>query len=146
MNPTTQRVPLNTPVEINERIRRETDKRIEYYRVHPDQIDRRLSELDHEWDVERLIEVEAPSMSLMGLVLGITAGRKWLLLPLFVQSMVFMHATQGWYPLLPLFRRMGIRTEKEIARERYALKVLRGDFADVDADQPDKALEMAESD
>ena len=42
--------------------------------------------------------------------------------------MVFLHAVQGWYPLLPLFRRMGIRTETEIATERYALKAIRGDF------------------
>jgi hypothetical protein len=36
---------------------------------------------------------------------------------------------KGWYPLLPAFRRMGVRTSREIARERYALKALRGDFA-----------------
>jgi hypothetical protein len=34
----------------------------------------------------------------------------------------------GWYPLMPLFRRLGIRTAREIERERYALKALRGDF------------------
>jgi hypothetical protein len=55
-------------------------------------------------------------------------GRKWLILPLFAQSMVFFHSLQGWYPLLPVFRRMGFRTGKEIAAERYALKAIRGDF------------------
>ena len=40
----------------------------------------------------------------------------------------FLHAMTGCYPLLPLFRRLGFRSPREIARERYALKALRGDF------------------
>jgi len=40
----------------------------------------------------------------------------------------FQHATQGWCPPIPVFRRMGVRTRREINRERYALKALRGDF------------------
>ena len=31
-------------------------------------------------------------------------------------------------PLHPVFRRLGIRTQREIELERYALKALRGDF------------------
>ena len=32
-------------------------------------------------------------------------------------------------------RRLGVRTRKEIDREKYALKALRGDFADVAREQ-----------
>ena len=39
-----------------------------------------------------------------------------------------LHAATGWYPLLPVFRRLGFRSAREIAGERYALKALRGDF------------------
>ena len=42
---------------------------------------------------------------------------------------------QGWYPLLPLFRRMGIRTRQEIDREKFALKTLRGDFGNSAAEE-----------
>jgi hypothetical protein len=42
-----------------------------------------------------------------------------------------MHAFSGRYPVLPVLRRMGLRTSREIARERYALKALRGDFRDM---------------
>lgn len=42
--------------------------------------------------------------------------------------MLLLHGVHGWYPLLPVFRRMGLRTRREIAAERYALKALRGDF------------------
>jgi hypothetical protein len=53
-----------------------------------------------------------------------------------------LHAFQGWYPLLPLFRRMGLRSQDEIAREMYAVKALRGDFAgtaETDADPMQRA-------
>jgi hypothetical protein len=143
VNPTTQRVPLNTANEVNERVRRETERRIAFYAAHPELIDGRLAELDREWDVERLIEVEAPTMTITGLLLGVLVNRKWLVIPLFAQCMVFLHSVQGWYPLLPVFRRMGIRTEREIAIERYALKTLRGDFADAGQDRPEQALQAA---
>jgi len=46
-------------------------------------------------------------------------------------SFCLQHALQGWCPPLTLFRRLGIRTQREIDDERTALKALRGDFADV---------------
>jgi hypothetical protein len=76
-------------------------------------------------------------MGLMGLALGITFGKRFLVLPAVVSTMLVVHATHGWYPLLPLFRRVGVRTRNEIDRERYALKALRGDFAALpSADSP----------
>jgi hypothetical protein len=131
INPTSERVRLNTSDDINEQLRHQTERRLAYYADHPEQIDQRLQELDREWDIERMIETEAPTMTITGTLLGALFGRKWLILPLFAQSMVFIHALQGFYPLLPLFRRMGFRTSKEIAAERYALKAVRGDFGDV---------------
>ena len=34
---------------------------------------------------------------------------------------VFLFGTRGLYPLLPIFRRLGVRTAREIERERYAV-------------------------
>jgi hypothetical protein len=45
--------------------------------------------------------------------------------------MMLVHAVHGWYPLLPILRRMGVRSRDEIDREKYAIKALRGDFAGV---------------
>ena len=67
-------------------------------------------------------------MGLLGLTLGIAVDKRFLLLPAFVSTMLLVHATHGWYPLLPLFRRIGVRTQAEIDRERYGLKAIRGDF------------------
>ena len=49
-------------------------------------IQQRLCELDEEWDIERYLETMAPSITLLGLTLGITKDRRWLLLPIVVQS------------------------------------------------------------
>lgn len=100
------------------------------------QVDERLVALDHEWDTDRVLETEASAVGLLGLVLGAFVNRKLLLVPAMVAASVLMHAQTGRYPLMPLFRRLGVRTAREIARERYAIKALRGDFQDMDTDPP----------
>jgi hypothetical protein len=126
---TTNRVAVNTADDINERIRRQTEANVARYAAQgPHAIDRRLAELDEEWDTERYLETMAPSFTLFGLFLGMTVSRKWLLLPVVVQSFFLQHALQGWCPPLPVLRRLGVRTAAEIEHERYALKALRGDF------------------
>jgi hypothetical protein len=129
MAPTTiGRVPEHTASSDNERIRAETEARVAYYAAHPQFIERRLQELDSEWDVERAIETEAASTVLLGSALGLAKDRRWFLIPAFASAMLLIHNLKGPYPLLPLFRRLGFRTQAEIAAERYALKALRGDF------------------
>lgn len=106
-------------------------------------ISRRISELEREWDVERTLELNASTLALTGLILGITVDKKWLLVPGVVLPFLFQHAVQGWCPPLPVLRRLGIRTREEIDVEKYALKALRGDFDR--ADDADMALEAAEA-
>jgi hypothetical protein len=125
---TSQRVHRNTPRQVNRRIEQKTLARLAYFAEHPDQIDERLAELDAEWDVERLIEAEGSVTIMAGVMLGVLGDRRWLALPAFASGMLLLHNVQGWYPLLPVFRRFGVRTEGEIAQERYALLALRGDF------------------
>jgi hypothetical protein len=126
---TTQRVPEQTPPEVNARIRRQTDASIGYFAAHPEEIEERLRELDREWDIERVLETGSSVLSLTGLTLSLLSGRRrWLLLPLAVQSFFLQHALQGWCPPLPAFRSLGVRTQTEIERERHALERLRRDF------------------
>jgi len=84
----------------------------------------RIGEVDREWDIERVLEVNASSLALTGLVLGATVDKKWLTLPAVVLPFLLQHALQGWCPPLPLLRRLGLRTQGEIDREKYALKEL----------------------
>jgi hypothetical protein len=128
---TENRVKDNTAEEINRRIRRDTDARVaRFARIGSDAITERLEELDREWDIERCLETAASSLTLLGAVFGL-ANRKWLLVPAAVGGFLLQHAIQGWCPPLPVFRRMGFRTADEINEERFALKALRGDFAEV---------------
>jgi hypothetical protein len=53
------------------------------------------------------------------------------MLPVLVTGFLFQHATQGWCPPVPILRRLGYRTAREIETERIALKALRGDFGNI---------------
>ncbi|MDZ4737894.1 MAG: hypothetical protein SGJ07_16250 [Rhodospirillaceae bacterium] len=125
---TARRVPASTAHEVNERIREETEARLAYFLEHPEEIPARLEELDHEWDIERMLETNASALAFTGIVLGSTVDRRWLALPALVTAFLFQHAIQGWCPPLPVLRRLGYRTAEEIGRERYALRAMRGDF------------------
>ena len=123
------RVRENTEDAVNEELTREMKERIDQYRSgSPSEIDKRIGELDREWDIERALETNASIIALSGLALGVAHNRKWLAIPAVVLPFLFQHAVQGWCPPLPILRRLGFRTRKEIDREKYALKVLRGDF------------------
>jgi hypothetical protein len=129
---TVERVPAHTSEEVNQQIRQQTEASIAYYAgAGNTAIERRLKELDEEWDIERILEANAATVSLIGVTLGATVDRRWFLLPAVVAGFLLQHAIQGWCPPLPFFRSRGIRTASEIDYERYALKALRGDFEHV---------------
>jgi hypothetical protein len=142
---TTQRVPQHTAEYINEEIRRQTEENVAHYATGGSAtIERRLQELDREWDMERTLEANASLIALMGLTLGASVNRKWFVLPGIVVAFLLQHAVQGWCPPVPIFRRLGFRTQTEIEQERYALKALRGDFRHVAGDSDgQQALEAA---
>jgi len=127
---TTERVTLHSAGWKTLRIEKEMEQRLWYYRDHPQEIAGRLRELDHEWDMERVLETNAPSMALIGFGLAVGVSRKFYVIPALVMGFLLQHALLGWCPPVPLFRRLGIRTQSEIERERYALKALRGDFGE----------------
>ena len=107
--------------------------------TRPETASRRLAALDREWDIDRAIELEAATMGLVGLALGTLVRPAFLAMPATVGAAVFLFGTRGIHPLLPIFRRLGIRTAREIERERYAVKALRGDFDTL----PQKAVQPA---
>ena len=129
MNDQEDRVRRHTAAEVLRRIDDTTVASLSRCAESPAAIEGRLAELDREWDTDRAVEIEAATMGLVGLALGAFVRKQLLVLPAMVASAMLMQATTGRYPLMPLFRRLGLRTAKEIARERYALKALRGDFA-----------------
>jgi hypothetical protein len=127
-------VRTHTARDVLRRIDEHTVDRLERAaNAEPEVLRRHLDDLDREWDTDRAIELEASLMGLFGLALGAWLRPALLVLPTFVGSAVLMYALTGRYPLLPLFRRAGLRTAREINRERYALKALRGDFREIES-------------
>jgi hypothetical protein len=131
---TSERVPAHTRESINERLQRAADKRVNALAHAPaGALEQRLRELDAEWDIERTLEANAAMASLLGLALALWVDPRWALLSTAVALFLLQHAIQGWCPPLPVFRRLGKRTIREIDQERFALKALRGDFDDLPA-------------
>jgi hypothetical protein len=119
------RVRDKSPARINERIDRSTEARIAYLATQPqDAIVQRMTELGHESDIERVLQINDAVLGLAGLALGATVDRRWLLLPAAVLAFMLQHAVQGWCPLLWAYRALGVRTAREIDAEKCALLAL----------------------
>jgi hypothetical protein len=120
--------PDSANIEMDQRVLENIKK---YRNLPSDQITNRLNKLKQEWDIEKTLEVNASALALTSMVLGSFYKKQWYILSGVVAAFLLQHGLQGWCPPLPLFRKFGIRTRKEIDEEIYALKILRGDFDDV---------------
>jgi hypothetical protein len=131
---TSRRVEEHTAPHVNEAIRAQTDAEVtRLENASPENLATRIEQLDREWDIERVLQTNASALVMIGTALAWRVDRRFLLLPAAVLSFFLQHALQGWCPPIPVFRRLGVRTAREIERERYALKALRGDFDAVPA-------------
>jgi hypothetical protein len=129
------RVPPRTPDLVREEIAYDTLARLSRCAHSNALIEYRLTELEREWNLGRALHTWFASIVLAGVALGTRRDRRWLALPAVAAGFMLQHALQGWCPPLPVFRRLGFRTHGEIARERYALKAMRGDFAGLGLDR-----------
>ena len=108
--------------ELNRQIDRQTDANILHYaNASSEVIDERIEQLDREWDIDRLLGANRSTLALagVGLILGATGSKKWLVLPAIVLPLMLQHGLRGWTP--PVLRHLGMRTGSEIDRERQAL-------------------------
>ena len=123
------RVRAHTAKDVNDKIEEKTERRVLQAASAPERtISRRIDELEQEWDMERYLETNASALAFSGVILGLFVNKKFLAIPAIVLPFLFQHAVQGWCPPIPLLRRIGIRTRKEIDAEKFALKAVRGDF------------------
>ena len=140
---TTTRVESNTCTAVNDAIYEAMVQRIGRIAAEgPAAIDRRLRELNDEWDIERALETGAASISLTTLTLAATVDRRWAGVTAAVAAFLLLHALQGWCPPLAVLRRLGVRTAHEINVERLALRLLRDDFR-VETRVPAAAVSIA---
>ena len=112
----------------NARIDRETIAAIERMPDNADAIRARLTELDREWHIDRALMLNFAVVA--GLSAGMTmrslyrTGRLGVWGAMFWTQISFLahHALRGWCPPVPVFRRLGYRTDREICAERVALE------------------------
>jgi hypothetical protein len=123
-------VRAHTATSVLESIDHKAEEQVRSYATQPKEgISRRIEKLEREWDIERLLELNASVLALAGVALGVSVDKKWLLVPgVVVLPFLFQHAVQDWCPPVSVFRRLGVRTRRGIDGEKFALKVLRGDF------------------
>ena len=141
-------VGANTKPSVQQKIDKNIREQIIHFASQPkDVITRRIVELENEWDIERVLEANAAGIGLVSLLWGCTMNKKCLALTATVLSFLLLHSTQGWCPPVPVLRRLGVRTRREIDRELFALKVLRGDFQTVSLENnsADSALNAVQS-
>jgi hypothetical protein len=140
---TDERVPSHTSDETNAEIRERTLRNLRrFVGASKPAIDARIAELRREWDIERVLGMNAAAVSLVGIGLGVGIDRRYLVIPALVAGFLFQHSIQGWCPPLPMFRKLGVRTSAEIHAEILALRILRDDF-NTRARGADAALSLA---
>jgi hypothetical protein len=113
---------------VNERVQREIEGRVRHVTSQGrDAVQRRIFELEREWNIDQALMTNLAVLGLAGVLAGALRSRKWLASPAIQLAFLFMHASVGWCPPSPLFRRLGFRTQKEIDAERAILKEAIGD-------------------
>lgn len=114
-----------------------------YAEKGPEEISHRIKELDKEWDIERVLDLNMSGLALCGITSSIMFNQYSIILPILLLLFFIWHALQGWCPPLPILRYFKVRTRPEIDREKYALKAIRGDFNDLlnDKDRVFRAFE-----
>lgn len=119
------RVRERTPASVLAKLDRRTAARVfRCAREGSEAIRTRIDELDREWDIERYLTVNFGVVSAIAEQKGRHGSRGWMALFRAQQVFLLMHATIGWCPPTSLFRRLGVRTQKEIDAERAVLTEL----------------------
>jgi hypothetical protein len=128
--PETDKIRSVFSYEVNRKIDREIEENIRKYTYQGSyEINQRIKELEEEWDIERILHLNLAGLALLGIGLSFK-NKNWLFFSGTMISFVAFNVIKGWAPPLILLRKLGYRTRKEIDCELYAMKFLRGDFAE----------------
>ena len=91
-------------------------------------IDRRLAQLDREWEVDRALMAALGTVGMIIAVKGTRSVRAtgglngWLYAARVPFAFLLMQAATGWCPPVAVLRRLGFRTRREIDAERADVK------------------------
>ena len=129
---------------VTSRLDRERAARVAAAVQAPQSISERIRSLDTTWDIERTLEANAATLSLVGLAfVAARPSKKRLAVAAIVPAFLLQHALQGWCPPIEVFRMLGRRSRNELDAERTALKAVRGDFDGLPSAPPAQVAEQA---
>lgn len=112
---------------IDERVKEDIRKYADQGR---EAIDKRINELDHSWDMERTMQLNTAILVLGGILLY-KNNKKWAILSIFATAILAQQALMGNCGVFKFLNVFGVRSRKEIDKEKFALKALRGDFDNI---------------
>jgi hypothetical protein len=121
------RIREHTRESVNKRIDRQTLGAVADSIGSSDEICGRLQELDREWNVDRALMVNFAAIGGFTAAMAMRSlarrGRMggWGLFFWTQAGFLAYHAIRGWCPPLPVFRRLGFRSAREIGAEREVL-------------------------
>ena len=119
---------MSSDTNVNNDIRNCTINSIDIHKNAAAELqNKRINDLENEWDIERILSANAGALVLITSLLGLRRSKMFLLTGI-VGYFMLQHAIQGWCPPLEIVRKMGIRTAEEIFNEKAAIKLARGDF------------------
>lgn len=117
------KVRKNTADKVNQKIDQCTKENIERFSNGTREvIQNRIKKLNEELDIEQALKLTSGANVLIGIGLGLTVNKRWLLLSAISSAFLIQHSLQGWCPPLPVLRKRGVRTREEINEEIDALK------------------------
>jgi len=126
--PTNDRIRERTSEASNRRIDLKTRGAIAEAMQSRERIQARLAELDREWNVDRALMLNFAIVGGLSATLAMRSALRrgrfsgWGVM-LFTQiGFLAHHAIRSWCPPLPVFRRLGFRSNLEICAERAALE------------------------
>lgn len=126
------RIRQATDLRLQTKIDTELIGRVAHYLNAPDPLlQAYLTDLEREWSIERVLALQSSATAVAAILLGALGRRRWYVLALVTSGFLLQHSLQGWCPPVELHRRLGCRTQREIDLEIHMLKLLRGDYAEL---------------
>jgi len=89
--------------------------------AHPEVISSRLQELEREWDLERVQDLNNTLYELNGTLLGTILNKHFTQLPVSTTMRLAQEAGNNWNPPAAMFKSLGYRTKEEIEKEKNEL-------------------------
>jgi hypothetical protein len=91
-----------------------------------DQIEQKIEDLTAEWDIERILELSAIGMSLIGLMLTSAKSKKLNKVTTAIAALLGAKSLQEWTPPKEFLEQLGFRSREAIRSEIDELKGMRG--------------------